>query len=200
MKLRFSHCQLLGQIFCFPVFYVRTIQREISLPLAWYPTHVTPPVQLAMIFWKLLYECETRGVQVHAVVADAFSTNRNFFKLVSGVSTVPLCEPFTAPNPYAPDRPVCLCSDPSHLLKTARNSLLSSKPGGKKYMNFSGKDILWTHIVQLYEVEKSSLALSRTRLTDAHLKLDPHSKVCWAYFYYEIQIVVKISDESLSCS
>ncbi|XP_078487274.1 uncharacterized protein LOC144745216 isoform X2 [Ciona intestinalis] len=52
------------------VFYVRTVKREVSIPLAWYPTNVTPAYQMAIIFWELLNECEKRGLQIHAVVAD----------------------------------------------------------------------------------------------------------------------------------
>ncbi|XP_078486389.1 uncharacterized protein LOC108949295 [Ciona intestinalis] len=52
------------------VFYVRSIKRELSLPMAWYPTRSAPAEQLALIFWELLYECEKRNVQIHAVVAD----------------------------------------------------------------------------------------------------------------------------------
>ncbi|XP_078486485.1 uncharacterized protein LOC108950545 [Ciona intestinalis] len=133
----------------FLVFYVRTVKREVSIPLAWYPTNVTPAYQMAIIFWELLNECEKRGLQIHAVVADGMSVNRRFFKLVSGSSTIPLDQPFTAPNPHAPSRPIFLCSDPSHLLKTTRNSLLSSKPGGTRYMNMSGFDVLWTHVIDL---------------------------------------------------
>ena len=99
------------------MFYVRTVKREVSIPLAWYPTNVTPAYQMAIIFWELLNECEKRGLQIHAVVADGMSVNRRFFKLVSGSSTIPLDQPFTAPNPHAPSRPIFLCSDPSHLLK-----------------------------------------------------------------------------------
>uniref|UniRef100_H2ZF09 Transposable element P transposase n=1 Tax=Ciona savignyi TaxID=51511 RepID=H2ZF09_CIOSA len=144
------------------IFYVRTLKGEVSLPLAWYPTKVTAAFQLAMKFWDALYECENRGLQIHAVVADGCSVNRHFFKLVCGVDTIELDAPLSAPNPCAPDRPIFMCSDPSHLLKTVRNSLYSSKPAGTKYLNMFGNDVLWTHILELYNVEKSSTVLSRT--------------------------------------
>ena len=47
-------------------------------------------------------------------------------------------------------------------------------------MNKNGKDILWTHILQLYKSEQSNLMLYRTKLTDAHVRLNPYSKVVLA--------------------
>ena len=44
-------------------------------------------------------------------------------------------------------------------------------------MSRLGKDILWTHIRQLYQIEKNSLMLRRTNLTEAHIQLNPYSKV-----------------------
>ncbi|XP_078495504.1 uncharacterized protein LOC100183340 isoform X2 [Ciona intestinalis] len=159
------------------VFYLRSSDREISIPLAWYPTHSTPPHVLAMLFWQLLWECESRGVQIHAVVCDGHPSNRTFFKLIA-------CRPlnvsgpdlYTAINPYACDRHIFLCSDPSHLLKTARNSLFSSKPGGSRYMNNNG-DILWTHILSVYKTEQQNLMLSRCRLSSAHIYLNSYTKM-----------------------
>lgn len=101
----------------FSVFYLRTVKGEISLPLAWYPTHVTPAADLCLIFWELLHQCEVRKVQVHALIADGLAANRKFFKLISGVLDIPLHSAFTAPNPYGRSRPILLLSDPSHLLK-----------------------------------------------------------------------------------
>nr|XP_026695248.1 uncharacterized protein LOC108949295 [Ciona intestinalis] len=111
-------------------------------------------------------------------ILDGLSINRRFFKLISGHATIPLDKYFTAPNPFTlNDRVVFLCSDSSHLLKTARNSLFQSRPSGTKYMNMNGHDILWNHILQLYETEKGSPLLSRTRLSEAHVKLNPFSKM-----------------------
>lgn len=62
-------------------------------------------------------------MQIHAVVADGLSVNRSFFKLISGEKKVPLDRPFTAPNMYAPDRRIYLCSDPPHLLKVLKHIL-----------------------------------------------------------------------------
>nr|CAB3262795.1 uncharacterized protein LOC100183340 [Phallusia mammillata] len=159
------------------VFYVRTVKRKVSLPIAWYPTKVTPAPALALIFWKILLECESRGLQIHAVIADGMATNRQFFKLISGKKEISLLEPLHAPNPICPSRPVYLCSDPSHLLKTARNSLFSSKPGGSKYMNRNGKDILWTHVVELYNTDKDMPLLRKTNLSLAHIQLNSCTKV-----------------------
>lgn len=103
----------------FTVFYVRTVKGEISLPLAWYPTSITPQADLCLIFWEILAHCERLNLRIHAVIADGMSTNRKFFKLIAGVDSIPIRCAFTAPNPYGRNRPILLCSDPSHLLKVS---------------------------------------------------------------------------------
>ena len=62
------------------------------------------------------------------------------------------------------------------LLHTARNGVFSSKPGGSKLLHFAGKDILWTNIMQLYDMECGSM-LKKTRLMQSHNKLNSYSKV-----------------------
>ncbi|XP_078493919.1 uncharacterized protein LOC108951036 isoform X3 [Ciona intestinalis] len=44
-------------------------------------------------------------------------------------------------------------------------------------MNYKGMDILWQHIDQLYQQEQSTMLLFRTRLTKAHIHLNPFSKM-----------------------
>lgn len=87
--------------------------------MAWYPTHHLTPDELAFLFWEMLDECESRGLNIHALVADGLSVNRSFFKVIAGTKKIPLDGLFTAPNPYATERPIFLCSDPQHLLKVA---------------------------------------------------------------------------------
>lgn len=99
------------------VFYLRTIRRELSLPVAWYPTSTCSPTQMAIYFWEILHECERNGIAVQALVADGASQNRRLFNMLAGVSSAPMNGPHTAPNPYAAERPIYLCSDTSHLLK-----------------------------------------------------------------------------------
>ncbi|XP_078495139.1 uncharacterized protein LOC108950638 [Ciona intestinalis] len=158
------------------VFYLRSLYHEISIPVAWYPTKSTAAVTLSQLFWNLLWECESRNVQIHAVICDGCSANRTFFKLVC-LSKFSPGNPYVAPNPYATERPIFLCSDPSHLLKTTRNSLLSSKPGGVRFMCKNKQNLLWSHIQDLYKKEQQTLLLSRCRLTEAHMKPNPYSKM-----------------------
>ena len=76
------------------------------------------------------------------------------------------------------------CDIAFFFIQTVRNALYSSKPGGTKYMCKEGKDVLWTHIVQLYENEKYSLMLRRCRLTENHMRLNPYSKVNMLLIYF----------------
>nr|XP_039254203.1 uncharacterized protein LOC120331200 [Styela clava] len=66
------------------VFYVRTVKRDLSIPLAWYATRNSPASKLCRVIWELLIECESRSVKILAVIADGHSTNRRFFQLLSG--------------------------------------------------------------------------------------------------------------------
>jgi hypothetical protein len=83
---------------------------------------------------------------------------------------------FKAPNLYAEDeRDVFFFSDAPHLVKTVRNNLYSSSASGTKYL-WNGSHILWSHVKEIYEHD-ASLVLRRTRLTNDHINLTPHSKM-----------------------
>ena len=69
--------------------------------ISWCPTKTTPASTLAALFWELVLECESRGLQIHAVIADGLSTNRQFFKLVSQSCEIDFANPLVAPNPLA---------------------------------------------------------------------------------------------------
>nr|CAB3263089.1 uncharacterized protein LOC101242444 [Phallusia mammillata] len=157
------------------VFYARSLKKELSLPLSWWPTTVTPSFQLASLFWEAVGICETNNFHVHAVVADGCSVNRKFFDLIHGSKYLP-SQKYTAPNPYHSTDDILICCDTSHLLKTSRNAVYSSKPGGTKYLCKSGEDILWPHIKTLYELE-SSKPLHKTKLSPAHMDLHSYSKM-----------------------
>ncbi|XP_077972242.1 uncharacterized protein LOC144427243 [Styela clava] len=170
------------------VFYVRTVKRDLSIPLAWYATRNSPASKLCRVFWELLIECESRSVKILAVIADGHSTNRRFFQLLSGNLELPCDGVLFAPNICDSDRNIYLCSDPSHLIKiikemvffsfvqTVRNSLYASKVGGKKHMRRGGQDIVWRHIKDLY-MQESVQVLGRTRLSPSHVELTPYSKM-----------------------
>nr|XP_026691534.1 uncharacterized protein LOC108949689 [Ciona intestinalis] len=158
------------------MFYIRSLKKEISMPLSWWPTTTTPAYQLASTFWDLVGTCEMNSVHVNAIVADAASVNRKFFNHIYGGTYSLSRAVYTAPNPYRPSHPIFILSDPSHLLKTTRNGLYSSKPGGTKFFAKSGRDILWTHIQNLYNLESKSV-LHKTRLSNVHVDLNSYSKM-----------------------
>ncbi|XP_078492048.1 uncharacterized protein LOC144747713 [Ciona intestinalis] len=163
------------------VFYLRSIKKEISMPIAWWPTKVTPASRIALMFWKIVCACEKKNVHINCVIADGYSINRKFFHLVS-LTKFSLDNDdcvYTAPNPYSANRAIFLCLDPSHLIKTIRNSFYASRPGGSRYLNMlgPGHDILWEHVAKLYEMEKSMPLTSITKLTSNHIQLTPFSKM-----------------------
>ena len=71
---------------------------------------------LAILFWKAVRECEARGASILALICDGHPNNRKFMKLISKNDDF-LHNFYTAPNPFAEDREILLCLDPSHLLK-----------------------------------------------------------------------------------
>lgn len=84
---------------------------------------MAPAEQLAFMYANLLGQLEKFGVQIHAVIADGLNINRQFFKIISMDAYKPGA-PYVSQNPYAADRCIFLCSDPSHLLKVDFFSLL----------------------------------------------------------------------------
>ncbi|XP_078486904.1 uncharacterized protein LOC108950631 [Ciona intestinalis] len=99
------------------MFYVRSMKKEISMPLSWWPTTVTTALQLMSTYWEAVGRCETNNVHVNAIVADGAPTNKRFFSILHGGSYTIREGVFTAPNPYRPTHPIFICTDPSHLLK-----------------------------------------------------------------------------------
>lgn len=158
------------------VYYVRSIDRAVSQPFAWYSTKNVPAWKLANLTWGVIIECEKLGFEVHAVVSDGHASNRKMYKLMSGCQEIKLGTVLTAPNPSCKDRPIHLLSDPSHLLKTVRNSLYNSRPGGSKFLCMDDEHILWSHVEQLYYSDAASI-LSQSKLTQSHIILTPYSKM-----------------------
>lgn len=65
-------------------------------------------------------------------------------------------------------------------------------------MNIDGKgnDILWSHVLELYNTESTSLVLYQSGLTKAHVKLNPRSKVCYhciSFIYFLINLRVQMN-------
>jgi len=81
-------------------------------------------------------------------------------------------------NRYATDRRyIWFICDPPHLLKTARNCLLSSCHGGSRHMWKYGFDILWNHISNIYYEDLECGLKLLPKLTRDHVHLNSYSKM-----------------------
>ena len=85
--------------------------------------------------------------QVFAIVADGLAANRNMFKCM-GPDSDGL--PYATANMFASDiaRKLYLTPDPSHLLKTTRNCVYSSRGRSNspsRLIHRNGRFILWDH-------------------------------------------------------
>ena len=85
-----------------------------------------------------------------ATTCDSASPNRRFFRLhkdTDGDAETDVT--YRTINFFAPDRFVYFFSDPSHLVKTARNCLYNSCFGQAiRYMWNGGKYVVWQYIIQ----------------------------------------------------
>lgn len=96
------------------------MKKELSLPIAWYPTATAPSSEIGFKFYDVVEAVEEAGVNVHACICDGVSVNRSFFNHIA--TTKPFEGEdgvYEAPNPYADDedRTILLIVDPSHLIK-----------------------------------------------------------------------------------
>lgn len=77
---------------------------------------------------------------------------------------------FFADNPFSEEkRNIYFFSDVPHLIKTIRNNVHKSRPGGTKYSN-----ILWSHVETVYNDDMQG-QLYRTKLKYDHVYLTPSS-------------------------
>ena len=104
----------------FAVYYLRTVRKEISLPIAWYPTDTAKPHEIG---WKLVDVLDVvtdGGIQIDAVICDGVASNRKFFKDIATTKCLKGTT-YTALNPFAKDlkTTMFLIVDPSHLFKVS---------------------------------------------------------------------------------
>ena len=83
-------------------------------------------------------------------------------------------------------------SDPPHLLKTARNNLANSGSGSntRRLWN-NGKELLWKHIIDLYETDRKNMPRTMPKLTNEHVYLTSYSKM-------RVNLATQILSETVS--
>ena len=81
-------------------------------------------------------------------------------------------------NLYTKHRDIFFFADPPHLLKTARNCLYNSGCGLQSRLVWNdGKNLLWSHIMELYNDDLIRGLHLAPKLTHEHVHLNPYSKM-----------------------
>jgi hypothetical protein len=124
-------------------------------------------------FWEAVGRLERCGFYVLSLTCDGLAANRRFFSLHDPRGSAQ--DTFKVPNPFSDgNRFIYFFSDPPHLLKTVRNAWHNSK----RLLWNQGKDIAWSHLLTLYERNRSSSGLSViSKLKYEHVYLNSFSKM-----------------------
>ena len=77
----------------------------------------------------------------------------------------------------APSRFIYFFSDAPHLVKTARNCLFNSGLGKHTRLMWNGKELIWSHIAQLYHSDVEQALHQLPKLTSDHINLTSFSKM-----------------------
>ncbi|XP_062585102.1 uncharacterized protein LOC134246755 [Saccostrea cucullata] len=156
------------------VFMVVGINSHIKMSIGHFPTRTSTADELYPLFWRAVAYLEiTCGLKVITSTSDKASPNQRLYRL-HRVGNEPVV--YKAKNEFAEDeeRYLYFISDVPHLVKTIRNNISKSKPGGTKYLWNNNKNILWSHVTQLYN-DDMARQLYRTKLTYDHVYLTPSS-------------------------
>lgn len=105
------------------------MKREISLPIAWYPTKTAPSHCITLKFWQVLDKVEEYGINVNAVICDGVSLNRKFLENIATTKWNDI-EGYYARNPFWDDenRTILILIDPSHLIKVSNPFIILINP------------------------------------------------------------------------
>ena len=169
------------------VFLVRGLFSNLKFLYAQFPCTALSGNQMYQPFWEAVGRHELCGFKVLALVCDGLAANRRLFNLHDPGSK---CVVHKVSNPYAPGRDIFFLVDPPHLLKTVWNGWANSRRrlwvSHLAYKSFmiiiislqcNGKEILWSHLVELYynnrcqsKSERPGLALIK-KLKFEHVNL-----------------------------
>eukprot|EP00731_Ephydatia_muelleri_P018846 Em0011g886a len=154
------------------VIMVRGLFNRFCFPYAQFATTSLTGDQLIDPIWSAVARLERCGFNVLGITADGASSNRRFFKIHEKQSHLDT----KIVNPHAPERSIFFFSDPPHLIKTVRNCWLNRR------MWCNGKEILWSHLKELYELENDPAKTVPgmrivPKLKYEHIHLIPFSKM-----------------------
>ena len=130
------------------------------------------------IFWKAVSILEmTCNLWVIAATSDGASPNRKFFRLHFGLDGGSGKDfVYRVKNMFAMYHYIYFFSNAPHLIKTSRNCLYHSGAGNcTRYMWNNGFELIWGHIMDIYNMDQDSGLHLLPRLSYDHVKLTPYS-------------------------
>ena len=153
-------------------FYIKSILSDFSRPLMFFPTKNLDGENLVSLVWNAIGTLQNYGLNVICLIADGMRTNRKMFEYMCNIDR---CS-YKCRNIYNHLHDIFLIVDPPHLLKTTRNNIFCSRPGGTRMLQRGSDFILWSHFAKVpYLLESYDLRCSK--LTENHLRLNSFSKM-----------------------
>lgn len=171
---------------------VRGVTTSLTFPLAFFPTCNLNADELNHLVWEAIECLEGIGCKVIAVVGDGAATNRKFFHMNTAGGTSHFCNNVAARGER---RNLHFIFDAPHLMKTARNCFSKSglpklvknkakKDKGKTKIQLpprrlykNGKEILWAHIIEVYNIDSKNVTRKLPKLKFEHVYLDSYSRM-----------------------
>lgn len=144
----------MGKIVC--CFMIRSIISNWKFVISYFVS--SEPIKSEKLFLLInqnLDKCKDLGVKIRAIICDQGSSNRKCYKML-GMS---IHRPFFEYD----DQKIIGIYDPPHLIKSVRNTLLTSDlqcPDGR---------VSWSIIKELYELEQNSVTKCCPRITKKHI-------------------------------
>ncbi len=135
------------------VFMVVGLASRLKFSIGYFGTHSLTAYMLYPLLWKFIGFCETYAVI--CVVSDKGSASQKLYRMHSTSGNIV----YHTKNVFATDedREIYFFSDPTHLLKTARNNLASS--------GFQKSRLLWNEKDEFY----GNILLIFMKLIEYHL-------------------------------
>ncbi|XP_055877443.1 uncharacterized protein LOC129924769 [Biomphalaria glabrata] len=157
------------------VFFVVGINTHINISLGFFGSINIASGDLFPLFWQAVGYLETDcSLKVIASTSDKASSNQKMYQMHKIDDNDEIC--FKCVNLFSPDRFIFFISDPPHLIKTVRNNILNSGYGQTHLLWNNGKEILWKHIFDVYNIDCQT-ETRQTKLTAEHVNLNNISKM-----------------------
>lgn len=134
-------------------FMIKGTANSVLSTVAFFSVHNLTREDLYQHTMEVIFCLESAGIGVVCLVCDGSNVNRGFLQMLPPIHKTDSGVVYDTPNPFAPERPIFLISDPSHLIKTTRNGLESSGKKKKRLLTKNGEEMTWDTIIRLFQLK-----------------------------------------------